>query len=88
MQRRYWPAAPPIGPGMVTTDMGITTIRGITDTGSTTVHTTHTPHTGGTTVQPMDTVDTGSITLHLPDAPYTGEAAEALGVLLPLLPGL
>ena len=73
---------------MVTTDMGITTIRGITDTGSTTVHTTNTPHTGGTTVQPMDTGDTGGITLHLPDAPYTEEAAEALGVLLPLLPGL
>ena len=52
---------------MVTTNTGITTIRvttirGITDMGSTTVHITHTPHTGGTTVH-----TTGGTTVHIID---------------------
>ena len=55
---------------MVTTDMGVTTTRGITDMGSTTVHITHTPHTGDTTV-------------HTTDTPDTGDTDEAPGALLP-----
>ena len=69
---------PPIGTGMVTTDMGITTIRittilGITDMRGITVHITHTPHTGGTTVHTMDTGDTAGTIVHTMDPGDPGD---------------
>ena len=71
---------------MVPTDTGVTTIRGITEMGGTTVRITHTPGTGDTTPHITDTGGTTVHIVHITDTPDTGDTADALVDFLPLLP--